>query len=97
MSSTNREARRSQPHRISKPVYSTASRARIDSLTARRTSLVFWLGWGVRELSMTPVRAAPVRQALRKTDGSPMRQLANQTVRGATPGEIRQLLADQRD
>jgi phosphoenolpyruvate-protein kinase (PTS system EI component) len=55
------------------------------------------IGLGVRELSMTPVRAAPVRQALRKTDGSTMRQIANQALRCATPGEIRQLLADQRD
>ncbi len=55
------------------------------------------VGLGVRELSMTPVRAAPVRQALRKTDGSTMRQIANQALQCATPGEIRQLFADQRD
>jgi phosphoenolpyruvate-protein phosphotransferase (PTS system enzyme I) len=55
------------------------------------------IGLGVRELSMTPVRAAPVRQALRRTDGSTARELASQSLRCATPGEVRILFAEQRD
>ncbi len=55
------------------------------------------IGLGVRELSMAPARAAPVRQALRKMDGSKIRQLANHALRCATPREVRQLLADPRD
>jgi phosphoenolpyruvate-protein kinase (PTS system EI component) len=55
------------------------------------------IGLGVRELSMTPVRAAPVRQALRKLDGSTARELASQALRCATPGEVRKLFADQPD
>jgi phosphoenolpyruvate-protein phosphotransferase (PTS system enzyme I) len=55
------------------------------------------IGLGVRELSMTPARAAPVRQALRRIDCSTMRELANHALRCATPREVRQLLADHRD
>ncbi|MCL4206140.1 MAG: phosphoenolpyruvate--protein phosphotransferase [Pirellulaceae bacterium] len=55
------------------------------------------IGLGVRELSMTPGRAAPVRQALRSIDCSTMRELASQALCCTTPGEVRRLLADDRD
>ena len=51
------------------------------------------VGLGVRELSMTPVRAASVRYALRKLDGPAVQELANQALRCVSPQEVRQLLA----
>jgi phosphoenolpyruvate-protein phosphotransferase (PTS system enzyme I) len=54
------------------------------------------VGLGVRELSMTPVRAAPVRHALRMIDSPTVRELANQALRCATAREVRQLFAEHR-
>jgi phosphoenolpyruvate-protein kinase (PTS system EI component) len=51
------------------------------------------VGLGVRELSMTPVRAAGVRHALRKLDCSAMQELADQAIRCATPKQVQQLFA----
>lgn len=51
------------------------------------------VGLGIRELSMTPVRAAAVRQALRKIDCPTVRELANEALRCDTPGEVRKLFA----
>jgi phosphoenolpyruvate-protein kinase (PTS system EI component) len=51
------------------------------------------VGLGVRELSMTPVRAAAVRHALRNIDCLTMQEIANQALRCAAPKEVRQLLA----
>ena len=50
------------------------------------------VGLGIRELSMTPVRAAAVRHALRKLDASTVQETANQALRCVTPKEVRQLL-----
>ena len=46
-------------------------------------------GLGVRELSMTPVRAGAVRHALRKLDCPAMQDLANQALRCTTPKQVR--------
>lgn len=54
------------------------------------------VGLGVRELSMTPVRAASVRHALRKLDGPTVQELANQALRCATPKDVRRLLTQLR-
>lgn len=54
------------------------------------------VGLGVRELSMTPVRAASVRHALRKLEGPTVQELANQALRCVSPKEVRQLLAHLR-
>jgi phosphoenolpyruvate-protein phosphotransferase len=51
------------------------------------------VGLGVRELSMTPARAAAVRHALRKIDYPTVRELANHALRCVTPQEVRQLFA----
>ncbi len=51
------------------------------------------VGLGVRELSMTPVRAAAVRHALRKLDCPTMQELANRALCCVTPKEARQLFA----
>jgi phosphoenolpyruvate-protein phosphotransferase len=51
------------------------------------------VGLGIRELSMTPVRAAPVRYTLRTADYPTLHELANQALRCVTPGEARQLFA----
>lgn len=49
------------------------------------------VGLGVRELSMSPVRASSVRHALRKLDGLTVRELADQALRCASPKEARRL------
>lgn len=54
------------------------------------------VGLGVRELSMTPVRAGSVRHALRKLDGPTVQELANQALRCKSSQEVRQLLAPLR-
>lgn len=51
------------------------------------------VGLGVRELSMTPVRAASVRHALRKIDCPTVQELANKALRCVTSKQVRQLLA----
>lgn len=51
------------------------------------------VGLGVRELSMTPVRAAAVRHALRNIDCHTMQEIADQALCCGTPKEVRQLLA----
>ena len=51
------------------------------------------VGLGVRELSMTPVRAASVRHALRKMDCPTIEELANRAHRCMTPNEARQQFA----
>jgi phosphotransferase system enzyme I (PtsI) len=51
------------------------------------------VGLGVRELSMTPVRAGAVRHALRKLDCLTIEELANKALRCVTPNEARQLFA----
>jgi phosphoenolpyruvate-protein kinase (PTS system EI component) len=49
------------------------------------------VGLGLRELSMTPVRAAAVRHTLRKMDCPTMQELADKALRCATPDQARQL------
>ena len=51
------------------------------------------VGLGVRELSMTPARAAPVRYALRQIDCSTVRALASKALRCVASEEVRQLVA----
>ena len=51
------------------------------------------VGLGVHELSMTPVRAASVRHAIREIDCPTVQVLANRALRCATPKEVRKLLA----
>lgn len=51
------------------------------------------VGLGIRELSMTPVRSAAVRHALRKIDSPTVRELANKALRCVTPREVRGLFA----
>ena len=51
------------------------------------------VGLGVRELSMTPERAAVVRHAILKIDCPTAQELANQALRCATPKEVMQLFA----
>jgi phosphoenolpyruvate-protein kinase (PTS system EI component) len=54
------------------------------------------VGLGVRELSMTPVRAASVRHALRKMDCPTVQELANKALRCVTPNQVRRLLTQLR-
>lgn len=54
------------------------------------------VGLGVRELSMTPVRAASVRHALRRLDSPTVQELADQALRCVSPQEVRQLLVPLR-
>ena len=49
------------------------------------------VGLGIRELSMTPVRAALVRQALRRIDCPTVHELADQALRCVTPRDVRRL------
>jgi phosphoenolpyruvate-protein kinase (PTS system EI component) len=53
------------------------------------------VGLGVRELSMTPLRAASVRHALRNLDSPTVRELASQALRCASPKKVRQLRFQQ--
>jgi phosphoenolpyruvate-protein kinase (PTS system EI component) len=54
-------------------------------------------GLGIRELSMSPVCAAAVRQSLRKIDGNRARSLANEALRCGAAEEVRLLLARWRE
>lgn len=49
-------------------------------------------GLGVRQLSMSPVRAARVRQALRSTSLGQLEQLAQDALECTTTGDVRMLL-----
>ncbi len=52
-------------------------------------------GLGIRQLSMSPVRAARVRQTLRAHAMSELEQLATEASECATTSEVRHLLADR--
>ncbi len=50
-------------------------------------------GLGIRELSMSPVRAAAVRRRLRNINYQSARHLASETLRCGAPEEVRRLLS----
>ena len=51
------------------------------------------LGLGIRELSLSPDRAAPVRQAIREINSQRAREIANEALRCRRPSEVRELLS----
>jgi phosphoenolpyruvate-protein kinase (PTS system EI component) len=51
------------------------------------------LGLGVRELSMSPVRIAAAKQAVRRTDLAAARRLAEQALAAGSAAAVRRLLA----
>jgi phosphocarrier protein FPr len=52
------------------------------------------LGLGVGELSMSAVRIAEAKQAVRRTDPAAARRLAERALAAGTAGEVRRLLAE---
>jgi phosphotransferase system enzyme I (PtsI) len=54
------------------------------------------VGLGIRELSLSPRRAAAVRQAIREIDSQRAREIADQALRCRRPAEVRELLAQFR-
>jgi phosphoenolpyruvate-protein kinase (PTS system EI component) len=53
------------------------------------------LGLGVRELSMSAVRIAAAKQAVRRTDTSAARLLAERALVAESAAEVRRLLASE--
>ncbi len=51
------------------------------------------VGLGIRELSLSPSRAAATRQAIRRTDSRQAIELAERSLQCRSPGEVRALLA----
>ena len=51
------------------------------------------VGLGIRELSLSPSRAAAVRQAIREINFQHAREIANQALRCRRPSEVRDLLS----
>jgi phosphoenolpyruvate-protein kinase (PTS system EI component) len=53
-------------------------------------------GLGVRQLSMSPLRAARVRYMLRQTRAEALKKLGNEALHARTADEVRRLLRDAR-
>ena len=51
------------------------------------------VGLGVRELSLSPDRAAEVRQAIRRTDSRDAAEIAQRALGCRSPGEVRELIS----